>query len=71
MLCSYQKEIEQYVMELNDYFDGTYISKIEDVLSKLLASRTYEELKSSLEIKLPAVPKGSSEEGKKVKATIS
>lgn len=71
MLCSYQKEIEQYVMELNDYFDGTYISKIQDVLSKLLASRTYEELKSSLEIKLPAVPKGSSEEGKKVKATIS
>ena len=63
--------IKKLVIELNDYFDGEYVVKVEDALYKLLNANTYEEIVGSLDIKLPTVPRGSDEEGKKVKTVIS
>lgn len=71
LIDSYRKSISELLIELNDYFDGDYVASIEDALSKLLHSTTYEEIVTSLDFKLKAAPRGSSEEGKKVKETIT
>lgn len=69
---SYRNNIKELIISLNDYFDGTYVTKVSDVLKKLLEAKTYEEIKKSLDFKsLPIVPKNSPEEGKYIKTTIS
>lgn len=66
------KNIKRLLIELNDYFDGDYLTKLEDTLNKLLDATTYEEVLASLNFKqLPIVPRNSVEEGKKIKAVIS
>lgn len=71
LIDSNRKNIKNLIIELNDYFDGTYVTKVEDALSKLLNATTYEEIKMSLDFKLPAAPRGSDEDGKKIKSTIA
>ena len=66
-----RKNIQKLVVDLNDYFDGDYVASIEDSLSKLLNAKSYEEIVTSLDFKLKAVPRGSDENGKKIKETIS
>ncbi len=50
--------------------DSEYYYKIEEILKELLECSNYEEYKNILEIKLPAVPKGSSDEIKYLKTSI-
>ncbi len=64
-------EIKKLLISLNDYFDGDFITKMEDAYSKLLNATTYEEIRNNLDIKIPRIPKDSPEEGKKIKTTIS
>lgn len=72
LIDSYRKNIADLLIELNDYFDGDYVTSVEDQLSKLMQATTYEEIVVSLDFKsIKAVPKGSDETGKKVKETIS
>ena len=72
LINSYRKNISNLITDLNDYFDGDYVSAIEDQLSKLLHASSYEEIASSLDFRsLKPVPKSSPEEGKKIKETIS
>ena len=72
LINSYRKNISNLITDLNDYFDGDYVSAIEDQLSKLLHASSYEEIASSLDFRsLKPVPKASPEEGKKIKETIS
>ena len=71
LITSYRKNISDLLIELNDYFDGDYVASIEDALSKLMHATTYEEIATSLDFKLKAVPRGSDEQGKKVKETIT
>ena len=71
LIDSYRKNISNLIIELNDYFDGDYVASIEDALNKLLHAKTYEEIYSSLDFKLKAVPRGSDEEGKRIKETIT
>ena len=72
LINSYRKNISNLITDLNDYFDGDYVSAIEDQLSKLLHASSYEEIASSLDFRsLNPVPKSSHEEGKKIKETIS
>ena len=66
-----RKNIQKLLIDLNDYFDGEYVTSIEDSLSKLLNATNYEEIVTSLDFKLKAVPRGSDEQGKKIKETIS
>ena len=71
LIDSYRNNISSLITDLNDYFDGDYVASIEDSLSKLLNATTYEEIVASLDLKLKAVPRGSDEQGKKIKETIS
>ena len=68
---SIRKDIQKLLPELNDYFDGTYVTKIEDALYKLLTAKNYDEIIKYLDYKLPTVPKGSDETGKKIKTIIT
>lgn len=64
--------IKKLIIDLNDYFDGEYVTKVEDTLKKLVNARTYEDIITSLDFKsLPMVPKNSEEEGKRIKGVIS
>ena len=79
------KNIELFVKMLNDKIsnikvlvdnlsyqvDSDYISKIYECLYGILNANSYEEIKNNLEIKLPILPKNSSEESKKIKEQIS
>ena len=71
LLKSYQENIKDLLIKLNDYFDGDFVTKMEDVLLKLVSAKNYEEYKNSLDFKLPVTPRNSDEEGKKIKTTIS
>ena len=64
--------IKNLIKDLEEYFDSEYINKLVDTLSKLLNSKTYEDITKSFDYKqLPSVPKNSDEEGKKIKANIA
>ena len=66
------KVIKKLLIDLNDYFDGEYIVKVEDSIKELINANSYEEIINKYDFKsLPMVPRGSSEEGKKVKGVIS
>ena len=72
LIDSYRKDIAKLLIDLNDYFDGEYVTSVEDQLNKLMQAKTYEEIYSSLDFKsIKPVPKGSDEQGKKVKEAIS
>lgn len=71
LIDSYRRSIKNLLVDLNDYFDGDYVASIEGSLAKLLQATTYEEIAASLDFKLKPAPRGSAEEGKKVKETIS
>lgn len=72
LIDEYRKNISNLIIELNDYFDGDYVEEVKDQLKKLLEATTYEEIVKSLDFRsLKPVPKGSTEEGKKVKEVLS
>lgn len=71
LIDSYRKNIQNLLIELNDYFDGDYISKVEDALKGLMTAKSYEEVAANINLKLPPAPRGSAEEGKKIKAIIA
>ena len=64
-------EIKDLFISLNDYFDGDFVSKMEDNFKGLLNARSYLELREGLSsYESIRVPSNSLEEGKKIKATI-
>lgn len=66
------KNIKSLLIDLNDYFDGDYVTKVEDTLNKLVNARNYSDILEGLLFKqLPSVPRNSDEEGKKIKGIIS
>ncbi len=71
LLKSYQDNIKKLLIELNEYFDGDFVTKMEDAHHKLINAKTYEELINSLDFKSPVVPRNSDETGKSIKQTIS
>lgn len=64
-------KIKSTIKELSLYLDGTYISKMEDQLSKLYKSTNYDEVVTSLDFRLPPLPRNSLEEAKLIKEKIS
>lgn len=64
-------KIEGICNELSSYFDSDYMNKLYDALDKLLNANTYDEIKDSLSVSIPRIPKGTSDEGKKVKEKLS
>ncbi len=66
------RNIKELLLELANYFDGDYITKVEDTLYKLLNANDYAGILEGLLFKsLPAVPKNSDAEGKRVKTAIA
>ena len=65
------KKIKQLLEDISNYVDSNYLNKLYECLNLLLNAKTYLEIKNSLEIKLPIVPKNIEEEGKKIKEEIS
>ena len=69
ILMSKKNTIRDLLNRMNEYFDGEFISKVEDSLSGLLRAKCYDEFKN-IDIKTVVVPKNSPEEGKRLKTTI-
>lgn len=67
------KQVSSLIEELTTYFDGDYITKVEDNLYNLLNATTYEQIKLALDTleSFPRLPKNSPEEGKQIKKTIT
>ena len=69
ILMSKKRTIRDLINKLDEYFDGDFVAKVEDSLSKLLKAKCYDDFKE-LDIKTVVVPKNSPEEGKRIKSTI-
>ncbi len=64
------KMIENYTNELKYYVDSSYYDKIYNSIKRLLISNNYDEIKKNCNLKLPNLPKNSSEEAKNIKSII-
>ena len=64
-------KIEGICNELSSYFDSDYMNNLSNALDKLLNANTDDEIKDSLSMSIPRIPKGTSDEGKKVKEKLS
>ena len=62
--------IKNLIHSLSFFVENTYIEKLNNELKNLLNSKTYNEVKTNCEIKLPSLPKNSSEEAKAYKELI-
>ena len=72
MIFNKVRDVRCLIDDLNDYFDGDFVCKMIDSLSRLTSATTYDEVVHGLDIgRLPSVPKGSPEEGKTIKNSIS
>ncbi|MDD6879003.1 MAG: UvrD-helicase domain-containing protein [bacterium] len=56
---------------ISNYVDIDYLNKINDSFRNLLNSKKYDEIKSNLDIKIPALPRGTEEIAKEIKSNIS
>ena len=67
------KEIKELLLEMSVYFDGQYMTKVEDYLSDFLNKESYEEKKKALDnfSRFPSLPKNSEEAGKILKKQIT
>lgn len=65
------KQIERLLIDLNDYFDGDVIVKMEDAYKRLLSAATYEQIRESLDIPVIRLPKDSPIKGKNIKQAIT
>jgi len=70
LLKNKQEVLKDLMLQLEEYFDGDFIGKIEDSLGKLLQAQSYDDFRRGIDFKSVTVPKGSDEAGKKIKATI-
>ena len=64
-------KIEGICNELSSYFDSDYMNKLYESLNNLLNADSYDEIKASINVSMPRIPKGTSDEGKKVKEKLS
>ena len=65
------KQLDSLVTELSEYLDVTYMDKLYEALSGLLSSKTYDEVRTNVSVKLPMLPRNSEEPAKNIKEKIS
>ena len=65
-------EMREILQEMSSYFDGKYMTKVEDYLYSFLTKKTYEEQKQALDQleRFPTLPKNSDEAGKVLKKQL-
>ena len=68
----YQKQqlLQDFIHSMSEYFDGDFVSKVEHNFSSLLDAKTYEDFLRGCNYQSITVPRGSSEEAKKMKACV-
>lgn len=71
LLLEKQKTLQELFPLLNDYFDGDFVSSMEDNFKWFLEARSYDEFLKGCEYKTIKVPRGSDEEGKRIKGVIT
>ena len=64
-------KIEERLNTISLMVDGDYFAKLSDSLGGLLSCRTYDEIISHLDVKMPMLPRGSSDEVKAQKEAIN
>ena len=64
--------MREILQEMSSYFDGKYMTKVEDYLYSFLTKKTYEEQKQALDQleRFPTLPKNSDEVGKVLKKQL-
>ena len=64
--------MREILQEMSSYFDGKYMTKVEDYLYSFLTKKTYEEQKQALDQleRFPTLPKNSDEAGKALKKQL-
>jgi len=71
LLLNKIKLIKSNIDNLSLYVGNDYMSKVYESMCGLLNSKTYDEIKMYLNIKLPTLPRGSDEEVKQAKDKLS
>ena len=70
LLKEKQQTLASLLDSLEEYFDGDFVSKVEDNFKKLLEAHSYEDFVKGCDFKSITVPRNSDEEGKKMKQEI-
>ena len=70
LLINKIEELKLSLEELSYYVDGTYYTKVLENLNPLLESNDYLEIKESLNIKFPSLPRGSEDIVKEKKENV-
>ena len=65
------KKINSLLDKLKLELDGDYCGRLEDIINNLLDTKSYDELLDRIDVKLPPIPRGSSEDAKKIKTDIT
>ena len=67
------RQMREILLEMSSYFDGKYMTKVEDYLYSFLNKETYEEQKQALDQleRFPSLPKTSDEVGKALKKQLT
>ena len=67
------REVKELLAEMSSYFDGKYMTKVEDYLYEFLNKESYEEKKKALDnfSRFPTLPKNSDERGKTLKKQLT
>ena len=63
--------IKNQINHLSSYVDYKYIEKLNDLLLNFLNAKTYNDIKINMPDRLPPLPRGTVEEAKAIKASIS
>ena len=63
--------IQNELKNLEEFVNSDYIIKLLDILTPLFNSNNYDEIKKNINIKLPPIPRGTEDGGKKIKENIS
>lgn len=71
MIEEKKKELKNKIHALSMYLDGDYIEKINETISPMMSSKKYKEIKETITSKIPRSPKGTEEEAKKIKKSIT
>ncbi len=66
-----QNTVKSLLNDAESYFDGDFMTKMYDYYSKFLNAKTYDEFLISIDGRGPVAPRGSSDEGKRIKSAIS
>lgn len=66
-----QNIVKSLLREAEGYFDGDFMTKMYEYYSKFLNAKTYDDFLVSIDGRGPVAPRGSSDEGKRIKSAIS